>query len=821
MLLKLILELGWFKRLLRPRILLLTAALLVLASGSVLTWRALTGGDSHYEVAITESGFVPDHLEIREGDTISFANRSVEQAWPASDPHPTHEFLDGFDPLRPLNPNDRWDFTFSQAGEWGYHDHLLPHRRGSIVVGARSFAEKARSLFSARTDKDAAPAGQSDTLPPEIAQLLQEKNKTIQAKIVRGMAEKYGPAKALDSMAQSGLPYTGETHLLVHEIGDVAYERYGEDALRYCNESFLSACYHGVILHMLADHGMEGATKTIERCKDAGIHVFTQCAHAAGHGFLAWKDYHVLSALPLCDALGKRNSGIPVFNCYDGVFMENIFGVHEGKPSPNRMVKADDPYYPCDAVPEKYRGGCWTNQATLMVELFRGDLRKVAQQCDKVENREYRRICYDNFARQIHPLTEGKTDRAITLCDNATGAWKETCLLTLINAAFSVGDRANMPYEICAYVSAQKSPRQNACYQNLFGILRSYATSDRELEHFCGFVREEPRRIECLKRFNLPDNGKAVPQVFSGVPAQAAGASGADIGAVQDLIRRKGAGAAYALLKEQWKNNQVAAHDLAHMVGRFAYGELGIGGFSVCDENFAFGCYHGLLEELIKQKGPAAIELARGGCNALAPPGRVASCIHGIGHGILAWKSSHVLPALDACSSFPAEEKTYCADGVFMEYYTGAMQQTDAIRNRNASDQDAWGFCLGMPQEFQSQCVRNRAFFLLYRSGNEPAPTIRACAKLSGELKNSCVRSAGLFATQRSRGIPDAAKKTCAILTDADDHALCVSSAAQEFIFERLPEAKARELCNGLTTLSTQQCFAGIDQMHALYNKKL
>lgn len=792
------------------------ALLLLLISGPIFIFKSSTGmGGSLHDVTITERGFVPDRVEIRQGDTVRFINNGAKPSWPASDPHPTHEFLNGFDPLRELETNESWEFTFSNAGEWEYHDHLLPHRRGLISVRSRSFADKLRSLFPLNSLKSTASPEQSNASPPEIAQLIAEKNRAVQAKIVRGMAEKYGPTKALQYMAKSGLPFTGETHLLVHEIGNVAYERYGEDALRSCNESFLSACYHGVILNMLADQGIKGVAKTITRCKEAGIHVFTQCAHAAGHGFLASQDYRVLSALPLCDQLGKIDPGIPVFNCYDGVFMENIFGVHEGKPSPNRMVKADDPYYPCNAVPEKYRGGCWSNQATLMGELFQGDLRKVAQHCDAVKDPKYRGICYDNFARQIHPLTEGKTDRAVELCENATGSWKTTCLITLINAAFSVGDRKDMPYEICAHLSEQKSSQANSCYQNLFGVIGSYATDDQGRGDFCSFVRESGRRTECLKRFHLPDNGKRASFSSWRASGTANIASRADIGAFKEMIAQKGVRVAYAYLKEQWKTNSVAAHDLAHLAGRFAADELGAQGFSLCDENFSFGCYHGLLEELIRQKGSAAIEDARSGCNALSPQGKIASCIHGIGHGVLAWKGSRILHALDVCTSLPEQEKGYCADGVFMEYYTGVMQRDDTTPKD--SSPDTWDFCLTMPQQFQPQCVRNQTFSLLYYRGDAFASAIHACGKLSGELKEACVRSAGLFATQRARGSADAARSVCGVFTDTDDHALCISSAAQEFIFERFPESSAQDLCNVLTASAKQRCEQGIAEIRVLY----
>ena len=150
-----------------------------------------------------------------------------------------------------------------------------------------------------------------------------------------------------------------------------------------------------------------------------------------------------------------------------------------------------------------------------------------------------------------------------------------------------------------------------------------------------------------------------------------------------------------------------------------------------------------------------------------------------------------------------------------MEYYTGVMRQNSTLQKEDS--QNTWNFCLSMPQQFQPQCVRNHAFSLLYRSGDAFASAVHTCNQLSGELENSCIRSAGLFATQRARGSADAAQKVCDTLTDKDDYALCISSAAQEFIFERLPESSAQHLCDALAVPAKKQCTQGIAEMHTRY----
>ncbi|MBI4171062.1 MAG: hypothetical protein HY514_05155 [Candidatus Aenigmarchaeota archaeon] len=86
-------------------------------------------------VAVTDSGFVPEVVEIDAGDTVVWTNsRTNVNVWPASDDHPTHTKLPGFDPLRGIGKGQTYQFTFTKSGEWRYHDHLHPAVEGLIRV---------------------------------------------------------------------------------------------------------------------------------------------------------------------------------------------------------------------------------------------------------------------------------------------------------------------------------------------------------------------------------------------------------------------------------------------------------------------------------------------------------------------------------------------------------------------------------------------------------------------------------------------------------------------------------------------------------------
>lgn len=79
-------------------------------------------------------GYTPSTITVELGETVTFRNDSTSNMWPASDNHPTHEIYPEFDPGRAIEPGQEWQFTFDQAGAWGYHDHLNPAVTGTIIV---------------------------------------------------------------------------------------------------------------------------------------------------------------------------------------------------------------------------------------------------------------------------------------------------------------------------------------------------------------------------------------------------------------------------------------------------------------------------------------------------------------------------------------------------------------------------------------------------------------------------------------------------------------------------------------------------------------
>lgn len=92
-----------------------------------------TATNSADTVTLTATGFNPDILTVKVGMTVTWINKSGEEAAIDSDPHPIHTSYP------PLNLGTVADgasvsLTFDKAGTYHYHNHLNPSERGTIVV---------------------------------------------------------------------------------------------------------------------------------------------------------------------------------------------------------------------------------------------------------------------------------------------------------------------------------------------------------------------------------------------------------------------------------------------------------------------------------------------------------------------------------------------------------------------------------------------------------------------------------------------------------------------------------------------------------------
>lgn len=330
----------------------------------------------------------------------------------------------------------------------------------------------------------------------ELVKIKESNNIDEQRRLYTKLLDRVGPEKAQEGFQHSGVQFTGQMHLLNHTAGDYIWEKYGVSGITKCKDYFSYSCYHGFILNALGGGNLKNIDLIMAECKKQGVDSYAQCSHAVGHGYLAYVGYaNLLKGLDLCDQTQMRVSDFQVSYCHNGVFMENIWGLHEGRPSPERWVSATDMRYPCNdpRIAETYLPECWYNQSIHMMNaFFNGDLVKVAQVCNDVQGEKSKYMCFDGTFRSLNTATENNIEAKFEKCKQMPEGWKETCIAVVISASFQQGDRV-LPFRICADTEFGKKE----CYIKLIDSISYSIKSDQERDMLCQRIPLEYRETRC------------------------------------------------------------------------------------------------------------------------------------------------------------------------------------------------------------------------------------------------------------------------------------------------------------------------------------
>lgn len=259
-------------------------------------------------------------------------------------------------------------------------------------------------------------------------------------------------------------------------------------------------------------------------------------------------------------------------------------------------------------------------------------------------------------------------------------------------------------------------------------------------------------------------------------------------------------------------------HDLAHFSGSLIYQKEGLSGLSTCDSSFAFGCYHGFVDEALSQSLEPLKDLAES-CENVGKPnsGPWASCIHGLGHGVATYfEVSDLKNSLTACEAVPINP-SFCWDGVFMEFATNANPKFfEKIK------EDPLLPCSTLEEKYKATCARSTPRFLSKYISTSLTQTTNICHKFNLKKEQAnCLEAVGLDVGIKSQGNVEVIKQECGQIKNEVDHAFCISAAAGELVFENLSgwQQSSIETCNILKMPHKEACLTKVNQLARDYRR--
>jgi hypothetical protein len=321
---------------------------------------------------------------------------------------------------------------------------------------------------------------------------------------------------------------------------------------------------------------------------------------------------------------------------------------------------------------------------------------------------------------------------------------------------------------------------------------------------------------------STPSQEKIQQKSFSSTNTGQKGAIGntAEYNAIKKIADEDGIEAAWKYVLDTYGKDgtrQLEAHDYSHYVGQLIYKEKGLTGMTICTPDFAFGCYHGLLDQAFRNNLSSLLQ-AEKACEQVGKigSGPYASCVHGIGHGVASYfKDKDLNSALKTCDKLPQDSPQFCYDGVFMEF------SRDALDNFYKPN-DLLYPCNSVDAKYTFACGRNQPTVLMNRLNKSYADVAKACQKATiRDLKASCYTALGFQAVYSSNSNPGKIISTCESMNDPEFEYQCKSAAAGELIFQNMQgwQTNAPLICDSLQDAGSKNCQTYITNIQKNYNR--
>ncbi|MDP3685520.1 MAG: hypothetical protein Q8R32_01680 [bacterium] len=308
---------------------------------------------------------------------------------------------------------------------------------------------------------------------------------------------------ALFAQNESANEVYARCHEVTHYLSRQEFERVGSIPLVYasCDSTCHGGCYHGVLEAALAAETNRDAADAVadqfpKICGSPADYrqplVFNECFHGLGHAAMFVTETDLPRSLQLCDTLTTDDARE---RCYSGVFMENSSS-STNLDHPSTYIKADDPYFPCNSLDERYRKICYRYQSSHFALISRHDWQKVATLCEGVPA-AYRRECFRTVGTNQVGFTKDMNAWK-TNCERMPPPYQATCVEGVVSSLTYrfVGDVRRVE----SFCQLTKPEHQHPCIAQLGTALHDWNPSPAAHQTWCAELSSPIFRHWCSER---------------------------------------------------------------------------------------------------------------------------------------------------------------------------------------------------------------------------------------------------------------------------------------------------------------------------------
>lgn len=290
-----------------------------------------------------------------------------------------------------------------------------------------------------------------------------------------------------------------DCHDFMHYVARKAYADFDSLSELYDQATYacFGAAYHGGVEGFLESEGLAGAPPqriidTIRRvCEEAELtdtrNIRNQCYHGLGHALMVISDGDLPASLEFCSSLRTDNRALDL-TCAGGVFMENLPN-SQTNPHVPRYIRDDDPLFPCNTIPERFKETCYGFQTSHFDDLAGGDVEKKIELCLRVPS-AYQDTCITHIGTGLLGKHTDLEAVAAVCGRMPKTAFRQDCsrgvVLSYIDRFAGVPNKLR---DMFAYCDRVPTADVTACHQQIDQTLTSLFAGDTQARtRFCADV---------------------------------------------------------------------------------------------------------------------------------------------------------------------------------------------------------------------------------------------------------------------------------------------------------------------------------------------
>jgi plastocyanin len=269
------------------------------------------------------------------------------------------------------------------------------------------------------------------------------------------------------------------------------------------------------------------------------------------------------------------------------------------------------------------------------------------------------------------------------------------------------------------------------------------------------------------------------------------------------------------LVQESGGGSTFDCHQEAHTIGRLGFEVEGEEAFPSCDASCHSGCYHGAMESFLNKEGTTdlADNIDRI-CQKFGTSFGIFECLHGVGHGVLAYLDYDLPGALKQCGGLSNSfAQSSCYGGLFMENILtgqglGASEKGHITNWVNRTDPYYPCDKIDQASDIQYQCWQMQTSWMLTMAGYNFDTVIKQCLKAPVGFIPVCFKSLGRDIAGHTLRNPEKIASLCAKVEGRyyDD---CMTGALNVIVDFWGPALKdqASQLCRLLKEPHKETCY--------------